>query len=334
MAKEPADRHTTCSELVAAAEAALGLRRGGSPPAPQSRDSPSSPYWQLAALLAIVVVQRGGNSAGAALVVGREHARTRRSEDERSHAGDRRRRRPWGHRRRRRQRLGLQARRQHALGDRPRHEARSANDRGLDRAARPRAPHRSGARSRRRRRVVRRLRPREVETLCSRRILAGGRGDARTHTAGPPAPSWSLMALPGFSSMAVEATRCCGSTWRPARYADACDCRPTPPEALVDGLAVGGGFVWATESASAILHRIDLVSGRDAYARPGLVDDLTRLRLRVDLALRRHPGQTHAACRTLARFAAASRATRFQPRTVGSPSATAPCGDTTFRAGP
>ena len=131
--------------------------------------------------------------------------------------------------------------------------------------------------------------------LCADEDPGGRPRQTHARLPEPQAPSWSLMALPGFSCMAVEATRCYGSTWRPARYADACDCRLTPPRPW--------SMVWRLAGASSGRRspRRRSCIGSTSFPgrplpRPGLVGDLARLRLRVGLALRRHPGQTHAAC--------------------------------------
>ena len=257
MAKEPADRHTTCSELVAAAEATLGLRR-------RSRLRRGTAVvvalLALAALLAVVVGQRGDTSAGSALVVS---ANTLVRVDPSTNAVT--------------QVIDVgEDPAAIALADRSVWVYNNADstlseiDRGTQRVR-----HTTRIST-----VPLDVGPLTGPVLAAdaggawfvgfdlgsgnsvlTRILPGGRG-TRAHTLTGQAgavvvadgSAWVLVHSGGNNAVLrldLETGAVRGRVRLPSDSA----------QAMVDGLAVGGGFIWATESRSAIMHRVDLVSG-------------------------------------------------------------------------
>ena len=93
------------------------------------------------------------------------------------------------------------------------------------------------------------------------RVMSGGRGTRSYKLAGDAAAvvvadgsAWVLVNGSGSNEVLrldLETGAVQGRAWVPSDSA----------QGGVDGLAVGGGFVWATESVTAILHRIDVSSG-------------------------------------------------------------------------
>jgi hypothetical protein len=257
MAKEPADRHPTCSELVAAAEATLGLRRRSGL---RRGAAVVVALLALAALLAVVVGQRGDTSAGSGLVVSANTlVRVDPSTNAVTQVID--------------------------VGEDPAAIAVGGRSVWVYSAADSTLSEIDSVT-----RSVRHTTPVSIVPLdlgpltgpilaadtggawfvgwdpesgdtVLTRILPGGLG-TRAHTLTGQAgavvvadgSAWVLVhrgASNAVLRLDLETGAVRGRVRLPSGSA----------EAMIDGLAVGGGFVWATESRSAILHRVDLVSG-------------------------------------------------------------------------
>ena len=256
MAKEPAHRHTTCSELVTAAEATLGLRRSGR----RRKAVLVVALLTLAALVAVVVGQRGDTSAGSGLVV---RANTLVRVDPSTNAVA--------------QVIDVgEDPAAIAVADQSVWVYNSADSTLSEVDTRTQSVRHTTRVST----VPLDLGPLSGPMLAAdaggawfvgfdlgsgnsvlTRILPGGRG-TRAHTVTGQAgavvvadgSAWVLVHGGGSNAVLrldLETGAVHGRVRLPSDSA----------QGMVDGLAVGGGFVWATESRSAILHRVDLVSG-------------------------------------------------------------------------
>ena len=263
MAKDPGARHTTCSELVADAEAALGLR--GPSGSLRNRAVLVAALLALAALLAIVVAQRGGNSAASGLVVGPDTlVRIDPRKNEVTRVID--------------------------VGEDPGAVAVGGSSAWVYSRAGSSVSEIDTATNRVRQTIKISAVPLDLGPLTGpvlaadaggawfvgfdfasgrsllTRLLSGGQGKRMYTFAGDAqavvvadGSAWVLVHGDGGNTalrLDLETGAVRGRVRLPS----------DSPQSRVDGLAVGGGFVWATESESATLHRID-VSSAATYSR-------------------------------------------------------------------